>query len=1142
LANKRKILEAARKYAQKGAKDKALKEYETLLKLDPKDARLRIEIGDAYRRWGQVEDAIATYSKVAQQYMADGFDARAVAVYKQIQNLDPDHWASYEPLGELYQRMGLTAEAINTLQTAADGHHRAGNKREALELLRKMATIDPSNTASRLKVADLLHQESMKSEAIAEYQAVVEELEGQGEREQAARALERILEIDPEHDTALVQMVVNLIARGLHDQAEPFAKRSMERAPEDPEHYERLAEIYRAQHREDALKDVYQRLAEVYRQRGDEDRARDIIQRFVPPDGFEVQPESELELGEDSVLESDVSDFLADEDLVNETLLEDEFVAVEDASPAAAPSRPPVSEETVLVRGREGDEGPDLDELTDLDDLVADDPQPSPASSLDLGVDAPSQATPEGDPDQLLAEACVYLRYGKRAQAIENLNAILAGDGGHRGALEKLGEAHAEGGDAEQAVAQWMKAADRAREDGDRAALAVLRDRIGALDPVAAGSLAPAVGESDPELDSDLSDSGIALEAEPESGSAPEEEIDLGDLDIEVDDSELDDGALDVDLDLADDAGEGAAEAGSLEANDLATGDLDAAVSGSGASISLSVQVGEDLEEADFYVQQGLLDEAESIYKRILEKAPNHPQALVRLGEIAAARGEDPGSSGERVEAAQAEPEELLDVPDVEREPAEMPGETLDIADDLDDWTDGESDGLDLDLIDADAGDAEEAEASEIDPNAETDLDFDADAAADAEASVSASSEDVETAIPAPALEEQSATPLALGDDADASEHADVPEEAPDEEEFVSLDLDDDPDGDSDGAFGAEEVLAATGPDGATPATSAFASDGADDGFDLAAELSGAFDDDPNGASISGTLGGDDDGFAAVFQAFKKGVRDTLSDGDHQAHYDLGIAYKEMGLLDDAMGEFRAAMADAGRRLDCLQMLGLCSLERECGEEAVAHFQEALALDGLGDDQVLALRFDLGRAFESVGDTDQAREAWEAVAAADPNFCDVGERLASLDKPDEAPEVGVDTSPTEAFESFEDVIGDAEHDDAPDEQAADTHVDFDDLVAEANADDDAADAESHEDFQDLVSELSADPEESQAEVEASPVAQDEVDAAPAEAAEEASPGDGGGDDPGSEETEEVPAAKKAPDPPARRRKKKISFV
>ena len=111
-ANKRKILEAARKHAQRGAKEKALKEFGKLLKLDPRDSKLRLEIGDTHRRWGQVAEAVEAYSVVADQFMQEGFDARAVAVFKQIQNLQPDSVSCYEPLADLYQRMGLTAEAI----------------------------------------------------------------------------------------------------------------------------------------------------------------------------------------------------------------------------------------------------------------------------------------------------------------------------------------------------------------------------------------------------------------------------------------------------------------------------------------------------------------------------------------------------------------------------------------------------------------------------------------------------------------------------------------------------------------------------------------------------------------------------------------------------------------------------------------------------------------------------------------------------------------------------------------------------------------------------------------------------------------------------------------------------------------------
>ncbi len=117
--NKRKVLDAARKFAQKGAKEKALKEYNTLLKLDPRDAKLHLEIGDCYRRWGQTEEAVTQYSRVAEQYKGDGFDARAVAVFKQILNLDPKRYVAYVSLSELYQRMGLDSEALGALQSAA---------------------------------------------------------------------------------------------------------------------------------------------------------------------------------------------------------------------------------------------------------------------------------------------------------------------------------------------------------------------------------------------------------------------------------------------------------------------------------------------------------------------------------------------------------------------------------------------------------------------------------------------------------------------------------------------------------------------------------------------------------------------------------------------------------------------------------------------------------------------------------------------------------------------------------------------------------------------------------------------------------------------------------------------------------------
>ena len=285
--NKRKVLDAARKYAQKGAKEKALKEYNALLKLDPKDAKLHLEIGDAHRRWGDIEEATAQYTRVAEQYKKDGFDARAVAVFKQILNLDPKRYSAYVALSDLYQRMGLNSEAGRALQAATDGLYKEGKKHEALELLRKMAILDPTNTTSRMKVAELLRQEGLNKDAVAEYEGVAQELIRQGAEDSVAAVYERIIEVEPDHVEVLEKLSRNLFELGHPQRAEPFARRALEAQPGKVDHYEFMCELYKSLNRAEELAKTTRALARLYRERGDEDEARVVIQRLPA-----VEPES----------------------------------------------------------------------------------------------------------------------------------------------------------------------------------------------------------------------------------------------------------------------------------------------------------------------------------------------------------------------------------------------------------------------------------------------------------------------------------------------------------------------------------------------------------------------------------------------------------------------------------------------------------------------------------------------------------------------------------------------------------------------------------------------------------------------------------------------------------------------------------
>ncbi len=285
--NKRKVLESAQKNLHKGAVDKALKDYQTLLDADPRDANVRLKVGDLKLRLGKADEAIAAYLKVADQFTRDGFDAKAVAIYKQVSKLDGKRYDVFIPLADLYQRLGLTSEAMVALQTAAEAYQREGRKREALDLLRRMASLDPTNTTSRLKVAELLLQEGLAPEALAEFTEVAAELERQGDWEARAGVLQRVLELAPDHLESYDTLINLWLERRQAKRAEGFARKLVEVDPARAESHELLARVLTDLGDGDGAIDSFRKAADAWIANGMEDRARAILQRHIPSEPFD---------------------------------------------------------------------------------------------------------------------------------------------------------------------------------------------------------------------------------------------------------------------------------------------------------------------------------------------------------------------------------------------------------------------------------------------------------------------------------------------------------------------------------------------------------------------------------------------------------------------------------------------------------------------------------------------------------------------------------------------------------------------------------------------------------------------------------------------------------------------------------------
>jgi len=136
-----------------------------------------------------------------------------------------------------------------------------------------------------------------------------------------------------------------------------------------------------------------------------------------------------------------------------------------------------------------------------------------------------------------------------------------------------------------------------------------------------------------------------------------------------------------------------------------------------------------------------------------------------------------------------------------------------------------------------------------------------------------------------------------------------------------------------------------------------------------------------------------------VFQQFKAGVAEQVSDDDSDTHFDLGIAYKEMGLFPDARREFQVAMVDPRRRCVCWTMIGLIYMQEGQPRDAIEAFQSGLESPEKTPDEAVGLHYELAMACEAAGLTDQARLHYEYVFQREPQYREVGQRLQRLGGP-----------------------------------------------------------------------------------------------------------------------------------------------
>ena len=135
-----------------------------------------------------------------------------------------------------------------------------------------------------------------------------------------------------------------------------------------------------------------------------------------------------------------------------------------------------------------------------------------------------------------------------------------------------------------------------------------------------------------------------------------------------------------------------------------------------------------------------------------------------------------------------------------------------------------------------------------------------------------------------------------------------------------------------------------------------------------------------------------------IFKAFKKGVEQQVGSEDYDTHYNLGIAYKEMGLVDEAIGEFQFAAKDPARTVECCGILGLCFRDKGMPELALKWYAKALQIPGIGDHESTGLRYDIAEVHREMGDYRQALQLYTEAYGNDSTYRDVAARIKEMRK------------------------------------------------------------------------------------------------------------------------------------------------
>src|SRR5712672_1955317 len=202
--NKSKYVEAAQKLLNQGKVPQAIAEYQNILKYEPRDQVTLMTIGELYIRQGETFQAIDYFERLAQIFVGDGFLTKAIAVYKRIAKLAPEEIRPLEKLADLYVQQGVMSEARPLFLQLAEIHLKGHRQPEAVALLKKLLMAEPDNLRIQIRLADLYTAMGQTADAIEAYVAAAQRALARGDSAECEKLADRALKLDSKNMAAVI--------------------------------------------------------------------------------------------------------------------------------------------------------------------------------------------------------------------------------------------------------------------------------------------------------------------------------------------------------------------------------------------------------------------------------------------------------------------------------------------------------------------------------------------------------------------------------------------------------------------------------------------------------------------------------------------------------------------------------------------------------------------------------------------------------------------------------------------------------------------------------------------------------------------------------------------------------------------------